>query len=324
MARRCRTPLRAAQVLLTSTAVVVFQVGSPIDPATAPASAAEAPRPAAGAAPSSPHPAPPVKPADFEAHTFQDGAGHTLPYRIFFPRGLTAGQKVPVVVFLHGSGGRGTDNLHQLTDQPAPLVFVQPENQARWPVIMVAPQCPPDQQWVAMPWSAPSGKGRRPAAPTWPLAATLALVDRLAADLPAVDKTRLYVTGMSMGGFGTLDAVARAPHKWRAAVPICGGYDDDQVAALVGVPLWAFHAEDDPTVPVARSRDVIAALRARGGRPRYTEYPASAHYGHFSWTPAYADPDLLPWMFGPHPAPEERAAPARSAPPPGPPRPRAK
>jgi predicted peptidase len=318
MARRCRAPLRAAQVLLTSTAVIVLQVGSPIDPA----GAAATPTAAAGTAPSGAAPAPPpVKPADFEAHTFDDGAGHTLPYRIFFPRALSAGQKVRVVLFLHGSGGRGTDNLRQLTDQPAPLVFVQPQNQARWPVIMVAPQCPPDQQWVAMSWGAPSGKGRRPPEPTWPLAATLALVDRLVADLPAVDKTRLYVTGISMGGFGTFDAVARAPHRWRAAVPICGGYDEDQVAALLGVPLWAFHAEDDPTVPVARSRDVIAALRARGSQPRYTEYPASAHYGHFSWAPAYADPDLLPWMFGPHPVPEKRAEPARSAAPPGPPPP---
>ncbi|HEY8926026.1 MAG TPA: hypothetical protein VIU64_16695, partial [Polyangia bacterium] len=155
-------------------AVVVSQVGAPmIDAATA----AETPKPAAGAAPSGSLQAPRVKATDFEAHTFEDGAGHTLPYRIFFPRGLTAGQKVPVVVFLHGSGGRGTDNLRQLTDQAAPLVFVQPENQARWPVIMVAPQCPPDQQWVAMSWSAPTGKGRRPPSPSWPLAATLALVD---------------------------------------------------------------------------------------------------------------------------------------------------
>ncbi len=322
MPSRRQTPLRAAKVLLPLMAVAVLevQVGSSIDAAVA----AEASPPASAPA-VPPRAAAPVKPSDFEAHTFDDGAGHTLPYRIFIPRGLAAGQKVPLVVFLHGSGGRGTDNLHQLTDQPAPLVFVQPENQARWPVIMVAPQCPPDQQWVAMPWGAPSGKGERPPRPTWPLAATLALADRLAADLIAVDKTQLYVTGMSMGGFGTFDAVARAPRKWRAAVPICGGYDEDQVAPLVGVPIWAFHAEDDPTVPVARSRDVISAIRARGGHPRYTEYPASAHHGHFSWTPAYADPNLLPWMFGPHPGPDEQAAPARAAPPPAPPpRPRAK
>jgi predicted peptidase len=71
------------------------------------------------------------------------------------------------------------------------------------------------------------------------------------------------------------------------------------VKSLVNLPLWAFHGADDPTVPVSRTREIIAALRALGGHPRYTEYPASAGYGHFSWNPAYADPDLLPWMFGP-------------------------
>ncbi len=245
-----------------------------------------------------PAPAPATTPADFEARTFDDGAGHVLPYRLYRPRGLAPGRKVPLVLFLHGAGGRGTDNLRQLTDQAAPLVFVRPENQSRWPLFMVAPQCPPTEQWVGMPWGTPSGKGQRPAVPTWPMAAAVALVDRLAAEFSAIDTTSLFVTGMSMGGFGTFDAAARNPRKWKAAVPICGGYDETQVAGLVGLPLWAFHAADDPAVPVARTRDVIAALRAAGGAPKYTEYPASARHGHFAWIPAYADPGLLPWMFG--------------------------
>jgi predicted peptidase len=222
-----------------------------------------------------------------------------LPYRIYVPRNLPPGKKVPLVLFLHGAGGRGNDNLHQLTDQSAPLVFAQPENQARWPLFMVAPQCPLDQQWVAMPWGTPTGKGQRPAQPTWPMAAAMALIDQLQKQYPAVDGKQLYVTGMSMGGYGTYDAAARHPGKWRAAVPICGGYDETQVAPLVSLPLWAFHAADDPAVPVARTREIIAAIKALGGHPRYTEYPASAHYGHMSWIPAYADPTLLPWMFGP-------------------------
>lgn len=254
--------------------------------------------------------------ADLEARTFtmigvNDGAGHVLPYRIYVPRNLPAGKKVPLVLFLHGSGGRGNDNLHQLTDQSASLVFVQPENQARWPLFMVAPQCPLDQQWVAMPWGAPTGKGQRPAQPTWPMAAALALVDQLQRQYPAIDAKQLYVTGMSMGGYGTYDAAARSPGKWHAAVPICGGYDETQVAPLVSLPLWAFHAADDPTVPVARTREIIAAIRALGGHPRYTEYPASSHHGHFSWLPAYGDPDLLPWMFGAPAA--SKASPAEPA-----------
>jgi len=254
-------------------------------------------------------------PEDFQARTFDDGAGHLLPYRLYVPRGVDPGKKLSLVLFLHGADGRGSDNLHQLTDQAAPLVFVQPENQARWPVMMVAPQCPVDQQWVAMPWGVPSGKGQRPTQPTWPLAAAVALVDRLSAEFP-VDPAQLYITGMSMGGFGTFDAAARFPAKWRAAVPVCGGYDEDQVGPLVGLSLWAFHAEDDPVVPVGRTRDVIAAMRARGGQPRYTEYPASARHGHFSWIPAYGDRELLPWMFGPHPelARDGRATPASTMP----------
>jgi predicted peptidase len=241
---------------------------------------------------------PAVSVDDFEARTFDDGKGHTLPYRVFVPRGADPSKRYPLVVFLHGSGGRGTDNRRQVTDQTAPLVFVQPANQARWPSFMVAPQCPPDQQWVDMPWGAPTGKGKRPAQPTWPLAATVALVDDLQRAFPNIDTHQIHITGMSMGGYGTWDAAARNPTKWKSAVIVCGGYDETAVGSIINLPTWAFHAVDDSAVPVARTREVITALRALGGKPRYTEYPASAKYGHFSWRPAYADPDLLPWMFG--------------------------
>src|SRR5205814_1547992 len=104
MSRRCPVPLRAAQVLLTLTAMAVLEVGSSIDPGIA----AEPPKPVAAAAASGASHPPRMTPTDFDARTFDDGAGHTLPYRIFIPRGLAAGQKVPLVLFFHGSGGRGT------------------------------------------------------------------------------------------------------------------------------------------------------------------------------------------------------------------------
>jgi predicted esterase len=302
-----------ARALLTSALVAALEISHGVSAVAAnappPPGAARPPASPPTSSPASP-PALAVTAADFDARTFHDAAGHALPYRLFIPRGLAPSRKVPLVLFLHGSGGRGDDNLHQLTDQAAALTFVQPQTQARWPVFMVAPQCPAEEQWVAMPWGTPSGRGSRPAEPTWPMAAALALVDQLVTEFPAIDTAQLHVTGMSMGGYGTFDAAARAPSKWRAAVPICGGYDESQVASLVGLPLWAFHAEDDATVPVTRTRDVIAALRKLGGRPRYTEYPAAAHHGHASWIPAYADPDLLPWMFGPHPTPDEATVPA--------------
>ena len=238
---------------------------------------------------------------DFVALSYRDDHGHALPARLFVPRATEPGQKYPLVLFLHGAGGRGTDNRAQLTDQAAPLVFVQPGNQRKWPVFMAAPQCPPDQQWVDMPWGAATGKGKRPAKPTWPLAAAMGLVEQLLRDYPAIDPHRVFVTGMSMGGAGTWDAVVRHPGQWKAAVIVCGGYDELTVEPLVSrhLAIWAFHAADDPTVPVQRSREMIAALRARGATPRYTEYPASEHHGHASWKPAYSDPQLLPWMFGP-------------------------
>ncbi|MES1171662.1 MAG: prolyl oligopeptidase family serine peptidase [Bacteroidota bacterium] len=257
---------------------------------------------------------PAINADDFAAATFDAGAGHTLPYRLFVPRGADHKGKYPLVVFLHGSGGRGTDNRRQLTDQAAPLVFVQPENQARWPVFMLAPQCPPDQQWVDMPWGDPSGKGKLPRAATWPMAAAMALVDRVAAQHPTIDTTRIFITGISMGGYGAWDAAVRTPAKWRAAVIVCGGYDEAAVAPIARLPLWVFHAADDKTVPVARSRDMIAALKALGGTPRYTEYPATDQHGHFSWRPAFADPGLLPWMFGPPPAKPANPAPLPASP----------
>jgi predicted peptidase len=255
----------------------------------------------ARAAASGPAPAANASVDDFIALWFDDGSGHKLPYRLFVPRGYDPKMTYPLVVFLHGAGGRGTDNRSQLTDQAAPLVFVQATNQARWPVFMVAPQCPPDQQWVDMPWGAPTGKGKQPAKPTWPMTAAMNVIDQLRRSYPAIDANRLFVTGMSMGGFGTWDAAVRQPSRWKAAVIVCGGYDELTVAPLIRahLPIWAFHAVDDPTVPVERTREMIAALRAGGGTPRYTEYPASRRTGHLSWKPAYSDPQLLPWMFGP-------------------------
>ena len=122
---------------------------------------------------------------DFVARTYDDGKGHVLPYRLFVPRGTDPKKSYPLVMFLHGSGGRGRDNRRQLTDQAAPLVFAEPANQAKWPVFMLAPQCPPDQKWVDMPWDPKTGKGTQPAQPTWPMAAAIALVDQLAREFPA-------------------------------------------------------------------------------------------------------------------------------------------
>jgi predicted peptidase len=262
------------------------------------------------ALPSCSRKAPPSNPLvdTFQALTYDDGKGHVLPYRLFVPADYDASKSYRLVLYLHGAGERGTDNRAQLAGQPAPLVFVEPANQKKWPLIMIAPQCPPDQQWVGLRWNDTTGAGKLPAAPTWPMAAALALVDVVRAKYPAIDPTHEYVTGISMGGYGTWEALYREPKRFRRAVPIAGGYDPKTVenaasdgARWFDVPIWAFHSADDEVVPVGRTLEMVQILKTKAGKPEplLTEYGTGGlrAYGHPSWVPAYAEPKLLPWMF---------------------------
>lgn len=125
------------------------------------------------------------------------------------------------------------------------------------------------------------------------MALVQSLIDDLQSRLP-IDAQRLYVVGLSMGGFGTWDLISRWPQRFAAAVPICGGGDPAQAGALRDLPLWAFHGARDPVVSVDRSRQMIQALRALGGQPRYTEL---ADVAHDAWNATFAHPDLRPWLF---------------------------
>ncbi len=122
---------------------------------------------------------------------------------------------------------------------------------------------------------------------------TLQLVQSLRQESP-IDGRRLYVMGLSMGGFGTWDVIARYPQMFAAAVPICGGGDPETAPRIAAVPIWAFHGTKDHTVPVKSTRIMIEALRQARGQPRYTEYP---NCDHNSWDSAVAEPELLPWLF---------------------------
>jgi predicted peptidase len=110
----------------------------------------------------------------------------------------------------------------------------------------------------------------------------------------AVDPARIYLTGLSMGGYGTWDLAARQPERFAAILPICGGGDEATAPRLAKLPIWCFHGDADTVVPVERSRTMIAAVRAAGGSPKYSELPG---VGHDSWTPAYRDPAVLDWLF---------------------------
>src|SRR5262249_52824913 len=108
------------------------------------------------------------------------------------------------------------------------------------------------------------------------------------------DQKRIYVTGLSMGGYGTWDVIGRRPDLFAAAVPVCGGGDETQAATIARVPIWAFHGARDGVVKPARSWNMVAALKKAGGHPGYTEYP---DVGHDSWVPTYRDPVLFQWLF---------------------------
>jgi predicted peptidase len=228
---------------------------------------------------------------NLQSHVFTDPeSGLALPYRLFVPSGCTPQSPCGLLVFLHGAGERGNDNSAQLQNDA--LTLTAPEAQAGHPTIVVYPQCPARMQWVNVDWTAGTyALGRTP--PSRPMAAVLKLLSALKAQHP-VDPARLLVTGLSMGGYGTWDLVARHPTLFAGALPLCGGGDPTQAPALRDLPVWAFHGDRDQAVPVRGSRKMIEALRQAGGTPRYTEVSGG---GHDVWTVAYRDVEVVRWLL---------------------------
>lgn len=223
-----------------------------------------------------------------EARQFVGSGGKKLLYRLFKPAGAGGKEKLPLVLFLHGAGERGDDNQSQLKNGVKAFL----DNQPRYPSFVVAPQCPQKAQWVDAPWGAL--KHTLPAQPSEPMALVIDLLPSLEKEFPSIDPHRLYVTGLSMGGFGTWDMISRMPRKFAAAVPVCGGADEGKAGLLAKIPVWVFHGGSDDVVKTVRSRNIVAALKAAGGSPKYTEYPG---VGHACWDQAYGDPGLFPWLF---------------------------
>lgn len=223
-----------------------------------------------------------------EARTARNDAGTELPYRIHVPA-IPAGQKVPVILFLHGAGERGSNNVAQLKHGVASILSYS--ERKKEPVILIVPQCPANQKWVEVDWSAPTHT--IPEKPSTPMALALQALDEAIAKLP-VDPKRVYVTGISMGGYGTWDIIARRTNFFAAAMPVCGGGDPGTARAIKDQPMWIFHGDADKAVPVARSRAMNEAIKTAGGSPKYTEYPG---VGHDCWTQTYANDDVLAWLF---------------------------
>jgi predicted peptidase len=224
-----------------------------------------------------------------EKKTYTGADGKTLPFRLLKPLNYNPKEQYPLVVFLHGAGERGDDNDKQLVHGVPE--FLTPENRKDYPCFLIAPQCPEGKKWVEVDWSAESEI--QPKGPSEPMRLTLGLIDQMRKDYP-IDAKRIYVTGLSMGGFGAWDVIARRPDLFAAAVPICGGGDETTATKIAKIPIWAFHGAKDPAVNVNRTRHMIAALKKAGGEPKYTEYPDE---GHASWVPAYKDAAMMKWLF---------------------------
>ena len=190
---------------------------------------------------------------------------------------------------MHGAGERGTDNEIQLNY--IVQVFGNSDFREKHPCYVLAPQCPKEQQWVEVSWLL--SEHIQPKSPSIPLKLTMELIDEIIENYP-VDVNRIYVTGLSMGGFGTWDLLSRFPDKFAAGIPICGGGDENNASIISQIPIWAFHGAKDKLVQVFRSRNMIEAVKNNGGSPKYTEFP---NLGHFCWNKAYATKGLFEWLF---------------------------
>lgn len=232
----------------------------------------------------------------YQKKTFQASNGLALPYRLLLPVDYDPHKKYPLVLFLHGAGERGNDNEKQLTHGAS--LFLADENRKNFPAIVVFPQCPTDNYWA----NVTVNRSTSPLSLTFDyskpettaLGAAIELVKRLIAD-EGVDKKRIYITGLSMGGMGTFEAVYRYPKLFAAAAPICGGADADRYTKQAAkVPFWVFHGDKDVVVDVKESQTMVAKLKSLKASVKYTEYGG---VNHNSWVNAFAEPDFMKWLF---------------------------
>ena len=201
-----------------------------------------------------------------------------LPYRYFVPKSYDPAKSYPLILFLHGAGELGQDNSAQLANNAnGAMQLISDFNQATYPCFMLAPHTSDPQDW------------------NFDVLDQVIRTIQLLETKYSIDKDRIYVTGLSLGGGATWQMITNYPFFFAAAAPMSGwgpgGWNDPR---LVGMPVWNFHAADDDVVPVNSSDVVVADVRQLGGRVIYTRY---ANGGHNIWSAAYANPFLLPWMM---------------------------
>ena len=206
---------------------------------------------------------------ELQAKTLERSVPVKLQYWLQLPPDYETQEQWPVLLFLHGAGERGEDLDRVKVHGPPKLIA----NGRTMPFIVVAPQCPTGRWWEP-----------------FELAALLDDIEQQY----KVDKKRIYVTGLSMGGFGTWALAAYQPNRFAAIAPICGGGEPFMTRLYAHVPTWAFHGDQDNVVPLERSERMVEALKRAGGDVKFTVYPG---VGHDSWTETYDNEELYKWLL---------------------------
>jgi len=220
-----------------------------------------------------------------------------MPYRILLPLNYDASKKYPLILILHGAGERGDDNEAQLVH--GSYLFLKDSIRQQYPAIVVFPQCPTYSFWSNVQVSFDSVTKQRNFSfradgdPTTGMKLAQELLYKIIDEYP-VNKKQIYVGGLSMGGMGTFEIVRRNPKLFAAAFPICGGGAPATAPAMKKIKWWVFHGAVDEVVPAAWSQEMVDALKTAGAEVKFSLYPG---VNHNSWDNAFAEPELLPWLF---------------------------
>lgn len=231
---------------------------------------------------------------EYEKHWFVEGKD-TLPWRILLPENYKPSEKYPLIIFLHGSGERGNDNVSQLIH--GGRFFLKPEYRKKYPAIVVFPQCPANSYWSNVEIRMENNKRafyfKPDGEPTIAMKLLEGLIRKLKKDY-SISNKQMYVGGLSMGGMGTFELVRRNPGMFAAAFPICGGANPATAHLIRKVNWWIFHGAKDDVVNPSFSKNMVMALEAEKAKVKFTLYPNA---NHNSWDPAFAEPGLMEWLF---------------------------
>lgn len=228
----------------------------------------------------------------YQTHTLKNEQKGQFLYRTSPPSKMDQGKKYPLLVFFHGAGGRGRDNKGQLTDAGGIEAFEKQSVRTKRKSHIFAGQVPQGERWVNTAWNL-LGHNMPEISNSMEMAFK-AIDAYIQNPKNQVDPKRIYAMGLSMGGYGTWDAIQRRPHFFAAAVPICGGGDKNLAKKISHIPIWAWHGDKDKVIKPSRSRDMINAIKEIGGAPKYSEIKDR---GHNSWVDVWNSNDLWDWLY---------------------------